>query len=161
MKTVGTMAVVWAAVALTAGVAASRSQSGAGPAIDATLLAAREAAWRSYFAGDEKTLGDLLPADFIGIGMNDAPFADRQTTLEGSRAFREAGGRLLRLTFPETRAQIYGDAVVLYGRFEAVIVSSGEERLLRGRLTEMFVRRGGKWVHPGWHLDLTAPASSR
>ena len=23
-----------------------------------------------------------------------------------------------------------------------------------GTLTEMFVRRNGKWVHPGWHLDL-------
>ena len=123
--------------------------------IDREVLAAREAAWRAYFAGDVNALGGLLPQEFIGIGMNDGPFADRAKTLEGARAFREAGGRLVRLAFPETQAQRFGDVVVLYGRFEAVIQSDGMERTLRGRLTELFVRRDGKWVHPGWHLDLT------
>ena len=42
-----------------------------------------------------------------------------------------------------------GLAIVL-----AVIESGGEQRSMRGRLTEMFVRRNGKWMHPGWHLDL-------
>ena len=58
--------------------------------------------------------------------------------------------------FPDTQAQRFGDVVVLYGRYEAVIHSNGMERTLRGRLTEMFVRRDGRWLHPGWHLDLTA-----
>jgi hypothetical protein len=98
----------------------------------------------------------LRSEEFIGLGMNDAPFAGRAGTLEDARAFREGGGRLVRLTFPETRAQRFGDVVVLYGRYEAVIYSGGAERTLRGRLTEMFVRRNGKWLHPGWHLDLTA-----
>jgi ketosteroid isomerase-like protein len=123
--------------------------------VDADVLAVREAAWRAYFGGDVKALGDMLPEEFIGIGMQDAPFANRATTLDDSRAFHDRGGRLLRLTFPETQAQRYGDVVVLYGRFEAVIASNGTERTMRGRLTEMFVRRDGKWWHPGWHLDLT------
>ena len=72
-----------------------------------------------------------------------------------SRAFRERGGRLVRLAFPETQAQRFGDVVVLYGRYEVVIHSGGAEHTMRGRLTEMFVRRNGKWLHPGWHLDLT------
>jgi Domain of unknown function (DUF4440) len=50
-----------------------------------------------------------------------------------------------------------GDTVVLYGRYEAVIESDGRQQTMKGRLTEMFVRRDGKWVHPGWHLDLTGP----
>ena len=109
-----------------------------------------------------KTLGDLLPEEFIGIGMTDAPFANRASTLDDARAFRAGGGRLVRLTFPETRAQRFGDAVVLYGRYEAVVASGGNERTLRGRLTETFVRRDGRWVHPGWHLDLTTvPEASR
>jgi Domain of unknown function (DUF4440) len=99
---------------------------------------------------------ELLPPEFIGISMNDAPFANRQETLEGARAFRERGGRLVRLAFPETKSQRTGDVVVLYGRYEAVIESGGSERTLRGRLTEVFVRHKGKWLHPGWHLDLTA-----
>jgi hypothetical protein len=129
--------------------------------VDPELLAAREGAWRAYFSGDVKVLGDLLPPDFIGIGMSDGPFADRARTLEGARAFHEQGGRLVRLAFPETRAQRIGDVVVLYGRYEAVIQSGGTDRTMRGRLTEMFVRKDGKWIHPGWHLDLTAePAAS-
>jgi ketosteroid isomerase-like protein len=144
--------------------AAAGANSAATP-IDQEVLAAREAAWRAYFAGDLQALGALLPEEFIGIGMNEAPFAGRAKTLEDARAFREKGGKLVRLAFPETRAQRFGDVVVLYGRFEVVLRSGGTEgteRTLRGRLTEVFVRRDGKWVHPGWHLDLTAaaPASS-
>jgi hypothetical protein len=131
--------------------------------VDKDVLIAREAAWRAYFSGDVKALGDLLPPEFIGIGMNEAPFADRATTLADARAFHAKGGRLVRLTFPETRAQRFGDTVVIYGRYEAVIETGGVERTVRGRLTEMFVRRNGKWLHPGWHLDLTtaAPAGSQ
>lgn len=132
--------------------------------IDREILTAREAAWRAYFGGDVQTLGDLLPDEFIGISMNESPFTDRATTLAGARAFKEKGGRLVRLTFPETRAQRFGDTVLLYGRYEAVIETGGTERTMRGRLTEIFVRRNGKWLHPGWHLDLTsapAPAASQ
>jgi hypothetical protein len=125
-------------------------------AVDAKVLIARETAWRSYFAGDVKTLGDLLPPEFIGLGMNDEPFGDRATTLADSQAFHERGGRLVSLSFPETRQQRYGDTVVLYGRFVAVIESGGKQATMRGRLTETFVRRDGKWWHPGWHLDLAS-----
>ena len=137
-------------------IAGSWAQMGANQAVDPEVLTAREAAWRAYFGGDVKTLGSLLPPEFVGIGMNDGPFTDRAKTLDGARAFREGGGRLVRLAFPETQAQRYGDVVVLYGRYEAVIFSEGAERTLRGRLTETFVRREGNWLHPGWHLDLTA-----
>ena len=134
----------------------------ANDAIDPEVLAAREAAWRAFYGGDVTTLGDLLPPEFIGIGMNEAPFADRARTLDASRAFHERGGRLVRLTFPETSGQRFGDVVVLYGRYEVVIHTGSEERTLRGRLTETFVRRNGTWLHPGWHLDLTAgPAPSQ
>jgi ketosteroid isomerase-like protein len=124
--------------------------------IDPELLAARETAWRAYFAGDVKALGDLLPPEFIGIGMTDGPFTGRAQTLDEARAFQQKGGRLVRLAFPETQAQQFGDVIVLYGRYEAVIQSDGAERTVRGRLTEVFVRRDGKWLHPGWHLDTSS-----
>lgn len=156
MRAVRVVAGVLGIALISTWMSASRSRVAADPAIDPDVLAAREAAWRAYFGGDLKVLGDLLPGEFIGIGMTDAPFADRARTLDGARTFHAQGGQLLRLAFPETQAQQFGDVVVLYGRYEAVIRSGGEERTLRGRLTEMFVRRDGRWVHPGWHLDLTA-----
>jgi hypothetical protein len=162
MKVVRTTAGIFGIALLGAVMSASDLRVTAAPAIDPAVLTARESAWRAYFAGDVKTLGDLLPPEFIGIGMNDAPFADRATTLAGARSFHESGGRLVRLAFPETKAQRVGDLVVLYGRYEVVLQSDGTERTMRGRLTEIFVRRDGKWLHPGWHLDLvTGPSPSQ
>jgi len=81
------------------------------------------------------------------------------------RAFCDGAVKALsdvRMMFPETQAQRFGDVVVLYGRFEVVFQSGGAERTRRGRLTEIFVRRDGKWLHLGWHLDVTAgPAPSQ
>jgi hypothetical protein len=160
MKSIRHQARVFAVALLAALMPVASSSAAADAAIDQEVLAARELAWRAYFGGDVEALGDLLPPEFIGIGMSDGPFANLRTTLTGAREFRERGGRLLRLEFPETRAQRMGDVVVLYGRFEAVIESDGAQRTLRGRLTELFVRRDGKWLHPGWHLDLTpSPAT--
>lgn len=134
----------------------ARSDVTARAEIDPEVLAAREAAWRAYFAGDVKALGGVLPPEFIGLGMTDGPFTDRATTLDEARAFQQQGGRLVHLAFPETKAQQFGDVVVLYGRYEAVIETGGVEHTVRGRLTELFVRRDGKWLHPGWHLDQAA-----
>lgn len=121
--------------------------------VDPALLATREAAWRAWFAGDTATLATILPSDFVGIAWSESPFATRDETLAAATAFRESGGRLVRLVFPETRAQRFGDAVVLYGRFEVVLATPAGEQTVRGRLTETFVKRDGRWWHPAWHLD--------
>jgi hypothetical protein len=140
------------------GPSASRAADAAKPAaLDPEVLRLREGAWRAYFAGDEKALGAMLPADFIGINMDDGPLVTREKALEQARSFRASGGRLVNLEFPETRAQHYGDVMIFYGRYTVVLESGGPERTtrttLRGRLTEMFLRQGGRWVHTGWHLD--------
>ena len=138
----------------------SSSEVAKGVTVDPEVLRLREAAWRAWFAGDESALGRMLPPEFIGINMQAGPFSTRQATLEQARAFRAEGGRLVRLEFPETQAQRYGEVVVLYGRYLAVMESEGSERTVTGRLTEVFVRQDGRWVHPGWHLDtVAAPAN--
>lgn len=122
--------------------------------IDLDVLTTREAAWRAWFGGDETTLRALLPDDFLSIGASGTDFSDRAKTIASSRAFQEGGGRLVSLAFPETHAQRFGDTVVLYGSYEATFVSGNEQKEMKGRLTEVFVQQDGKWVHPGWHLDL-------
>jgi hypothetical protein len=153
-----------AAAVVAAAVLPLSGRASAPPAApDPEILALREAAWRAWFAGDEATLRGMLPPEFVGLNMGDGPFSDRETTLRESREYAAAGGRLVRLEFPETRAQRLGDTVVLYGRYRVVLESGGEQETFAGRLTEVFVRRDGRWWHPGWHLDLastpaTAPA---
>jgi hypothetical protein len=121
--------------------------------IDPEVLALREAAWRAWFAGDEAALRGMLPPEFLGISSGPAGISTLDKTLASSRGFKESGGKLVALSFPETRAQRFGDTVVLYGSYDATIVSGGAEKQLRGQLTEIFVRRDGRWFHPGWHLD--------
>lgn len=148
----GTIGAAMVAALLTAGAAPPPKDI----PIDPALLVAREHAWRAWFGGDGVALRELLPPEFIGIAWVDARFASRDETIAASKAFRDGGGRLVRLAFPETRAQRFGDVVVLYGRFEAVLETGGKEQTVRGRLTETFVKRGGRWLHPGWHLDVTS-----
>lgn len=127
-------------------------RSSASP-IDAEVLALREAAWRAWFAGDEAALRTMLPEEFLAIGASASDISELEKTIASSREFKEAGGRLISLSFPETRGQRFGDTVVLYGSYAATISSGGKETEIHGRLTEIFVRRDGRWVHPGWHLD--------
>jgi ketosteroid isomerase-like protein len=124
-----------------------------GEPIDPEVLAVREAAWRAWFGGDEAALLAILPEEFLAIGWEGAEISGRAATIARSRAFKASGGRLVSLSFPETRAQRFGDTVVFYGSYEVTIGTGTKEEHVRGRLTEVFVKRDGRWLHPGWHLD--------
>jgi ketosteroid isomerase-like protein len=121
--------------------------------IDPDVLKIREAAWRAWFAGDEKALAAMLPEEFLGIGWDGQEIDGRAQAIASSRGFKEAGGKLISLSFPETRAQRFGDTVVFYGSYDVTFSIGRKETNVRGRLTEVFVKRDGKWLHPGWHLD--------
>src|SRR5687768_16857268 len=73
--------------------------------IDPDVLAVREAAWRAWFSGDEAALRSMLPQDFLSISMSSSEIVGFEKTLTSSRTFKENGGKLVALSFPETRAQ--------------------------------------------------------
>jgi len=115
------------------------------------VLAAREAVWRSWFAGDSQQLTTLLPPELITIEPSGS-FGDLTSNLEGSRGFAAGGGKLTRLAFPKTEFQAYGPTVILYTTYEMDLLLDGKTQTERGQATEIFVRRNGRWVNTGWQL---------
>jgi hypothetical protein len=115
------------------------------------LLAAREAVWRAWFAGDTKQLGALLPPELITIEQS-GTFGKLDSNLKAAREFAARGGKLTRIAFPTTEIQAYGATVILYTTYEADLLVDGKTNTMKGAATEVFVRRNGKWMNTGWQL---------
>jgi ketosteroid isomerase-like protein len=117
-----------------------------------SLLEAREAVWRAYFAGDRAALEKLLPEELVTLepGGN---WGNRKAVFDGSAAFAAAGGKLVRLEFPKTEMQVYGYTAILYSTYVYEIEAGGKQSTNSGRVTEVFVYHNGAWVNPSWHMD--------
>jgi ketosteroid isomerase-like protein len=118
-----------------------------------SLLDAREAVWRAYFAGDRAALEKLLPAELLTIEPGGGDWGNRQAVFEGSARFAASGGKLVRLEFPKTEIQVYGYTAIVYSNYVYEIEQGGQRSVNSGRVTEVFVNRNGAWVNPSWHMD--------
>jgi ketosteroid isomerase-like protein len=123
------------------------------PALRQQILAAREAVWRAYFTNDQAQLQKLVPADTIVLeGPIDKPFTRQPEILESARQMAGRGTRLIRLEFPQTEVQLYGSTAIIYTTYLYELETQGQRTTTTGKATEIFVRRDGAWVNPGWHL---------
>lgn len=123
------------------------------PRIRDELYAARDAIWRAWFANDRAVLMRMLPENFVGIGWGGGVWDDRQRALDGAAEHQRQGGRLVRLEFPYSEIQLFGDVALVYSEYLVEGESGGQRYTQRGRVTEVFVRRDGGWINPAWHLD--------
>lgn len=123
----------------------------------ASLMAAREAVWRAWFAGHQARLTQLLPPELITIEP-DGKLGTLESTLAGSRGFAASGGKLTRLEFPSTEIQVYGNTAILYTSYVMDLQNGGQSHTERGMATEVFLQRDGNWLNTGWQL---APAAGR
>jgi len=118
------------------------------------ILTLREAAWRTWFANDRAGFERIVPEELVALGWDGGDWQDRGATLAAMREFVGSGLKLTTLEFPRNVFQQYGDVVILYTRFRLVLTdTAGRARETNGRGTEVFVRRRGRWIHTGWHLD--------
>ena len=124
-----------------------------GPNIRERILAAREKVWRAWFANDRATLEKLIPAEVIAIDDGNEGWSDRAAVLAGAQRFAESGGKLVKLEFPKTEIQVYGNSVLIYTTYVYETEVNGKRTTASGRATEMFVRRGDDLVNVGWHMD--------
>src|SRR5512134_327207 len=120
----------------------------------AEILRIREAAWRTWFANDQAGFQRIVPQELVALGWGGGPWEDRGQTLAQMAEFAKSGQAIETLEFPHNVFQQYGDAVILYTRFRLVLKDgAGKLQETTGRGTEIFVRRKGRWIHTGWHLD--------
>ena len=124
-----------------------------GPEIRQRILTAREAVWKAWFANDRAALEKLIPEEVIAINNGSEEWSDRAAVLDGAKRFAESGGKLVKLEFPKTEIQVYGNTVLVYTTYVYEIDMNGKRTTAKGRATEMFVRRGDELVNVGWHMD--------
>ncbi len=120
---------------------------------DTKLLQVRESVWRAWFAGDTTLLERLLPVDTVVISAGDKEWKDRADVLKESHEFHASGATLTRLEFPKTIIQHFGNVAIIWSGYVVETEVDGKSSVSSGRVTEIFVRRHGTWVNPGWHTD--------
>jgi ketosteroid isomerase-like protein len=120
---------------------------------DAAVLKCRESVWRAWFANDTKTLEELVPAEAIAISPSEDQWQTQADIFRGAAEFQAKGGKLLRLEFPRSKVQRYGDTAFVYSEFVLETEVGGKRSLATGRATEVFVLRNENWINPGWHTD--------
>lgn len=131
------------------GGAALHSQTGK----DAELLRARESVWRLWFAGDTKALAGLVPPGTIVMSGGEKEWKNQQEVLRASADFHAQGGRLTKLEFPRTEVQHFGEVAIIWSDYALETEMGGKRSSETGRVTEIFVKKDGRWTNPGWHTD--------
>jgi uncharacterized protein DUF4440 len=123
------------------------------PEVRQRLLAKREAVWKAWFANDRPVLEKMIPAEAIAINSGSKDWSNRDAILASAKAFADGGAKLVKLEFPKTEIQAYGNTVLIYTTYVYETEHNGQRTTTTGRGTEMFVRRGDELVNVGWHLD--------
>src|SRR5436853_862555 len=123
------------------------------PQMRQQILNAREAVWRAWFNNDRAALEKLIPEEAVAINNGEEGWENRATILAGAQRFADSGAKLVRLEFPRTDIQVYGNTVILYTTYLYEIEAQGKKQTSTGRGTEVCVRRGNTLINTGWHLD--------
>ena len=97
---------------------ATHTPASASPATEREqILAAREAVWRDWFAGDRAALEREVPPETIAISASETNWHNQKEILQSAADFHASGGKLLRLEFPRTEIQRFGDVAMLYSQY--------------------------------------------
>jgi Domain of unknown function (DUF4440) len=120
---------------------------------DEQLLSVREQVWRAWFAGDTKTLEELVPPGTIVMSGGEEKWKNQPDVLRAALEFHAQGGKLVRLEFPRTEVQHFGNVAIVWSSYVVETEVDGKRSSSPGRVTEIFVRQHGRWTNPGWHTD--------
>ncbi|WP_321474206.1 nuclear transport factor 2 family protein [uncultured Paludibaculum sp.] len=138
---------------ITAGLLTMTLLTAAGQTGDDELLAVRESVWRAWLVNDTKALARLVPAETVVLSTGEEQWKHQAEVFRESADFRASGGKLIRLEFPRTEVQHFGDVAIVWSKYILETETKGKRSLSSGRVTEIFVKRNGQWTNPGWHTD--------
>lgn len=150
------------AIVLALAAAASPLAAQAAPSVATTLqdaeradlMRVRKDVWVHWFTGDTAGLRRTLAPELVAISPDDPGYQSLEKTIAGSASFAKTGRKLESVTFANDSIHRFGDVTVMFSAYE--VVTSGQDAFtMKGRATEVFVRRGNRWVHTSWHLDTT------
>jgi ketosteroid isomerase-like protein len=122
------------------------------PAFREQILTTREEVWRAWFTNDRARLEAFLPAETLAGDGSAGGWQDRAAILDGAAQFAASGAQLVRLAFPRTEIQMYGNTIILYTNYEYELESGGKRETTTGKGTEVFVVRDNHLINTGWLL---------
>jgi hypothetical protein len=123
------------------------------PALRKFILDGREEVWRAWFSNDQAKLAMLIPKEAVAINNGEEEWNNQAMIFSSAQRFADSGAKLIRLEFPGTEIQIYGNTVILYTTYVFEVEAEGKRQISMGRGTEIFVMRNNVLVNTGWHLD--------
>jgi hypothetical protein len=123
------------------------------PSSNEDLLKVREKVWRAWFAGDTKTLEELVPPETIVMSGGEEKWKNQADVLRTAAEFHAKGGKLVRLEFSRTEVQHFGDVAIIWSSYHLEIEVDHKRSSGSSRVTEVFVWQHGRWTNPGWHTD--------
>ncbi|MGI8857712.1 MAG: nuclear transport factor 2 family protein [Thermomicrobiales bacterium] len=92
--------------------------------------------------GDTATLDHMLADDFVGIG----PRGFMLTKEQWLARYQSGDLRQHAFTWDEVAVRMYGDAAVATGRQTQQGTFQGHDIAGQFRVTQVFVRQGGRWL---------------
>ncbi len=122
---------------------------------DRQLLQVREQVWRAWFANDTEALHKLVPPETIVMSGGEENWMHQAEVFQSAAEFQSAGGKLIRLEFPRTEVQHFGDVAIMWSNYLLETETAGKRSVFTGRASEIFVFRNGEWTNPGWHTNPT------
>jgi ketosteroid isomerase-like protein len=122
---------------------------------DQQLLEVREQVWRAWFANDTAALHKLVPPETIVMSGSEQNWEHQADVFQGAAKFQFQGEKLIRLEFPRTEVQHFGDVAIVWSNYVYEIETNGKRSVSTGHSSEIFVRRDGQWTNPGWHTNST------
>lgn len=124
------------------------------------LLKARDEVWHACLTLDIPGIEATIPDELVGLEAVGQDWSTKEGLLRYAKANQSKRPALVKLEFPRTDIHAYGDVVTLYTTYAYSLKRGDEVKEHSGHATETFVRRDGRWLNSGWHLQETPRGSS-